>query len=113
MAAASPGAESGSPEIEVAVVSLAIAVTVPPARIRAAERPWWPAPAKLNLFLHVTGRRPDGFHDLQTIFQLLDWGDELGITATADGAVERAEGPPAIRPQDDLCVRAALALKRA
>ena len=39
------------------------------------------APAKLNLFLHITGRRPDGYHELQTLFQLLDWGDQLQITA--------------------------------
>ena len=40
----------------------------------------WPAPAKLNLFLHVTGRRADGYHELQTLFQLLDWGDEIHPT---------------------------------
>ena len=80
---------------------------------RAVHRPWWPAPAKLNLFLHVTGRRDDGFHNLQTLFQLLDWGDEVGITVTSDGRVERPEGPANIAPQDDLCVRAALALQHA
>jgi 4-diphosphocytidyl-2-C-methyl-D-erythritol kinase len=88
-------------------------VTAPAVRSRATERPWWPAPAKLNLFLHVTGRREDGFHNLQTIFQLLDWGDDLGITVTADEGIERTEGPADIRPQDDLCVRAALALQHA
>ena len=88
-------------------------MTDPAASLRATERPWWPAPAKLNLFLHVTGRRDDGFHDLQTIFQLLDWGDELGIKVTAGGLIERLEGPAAIAPQDDLCVRAALALQGA
>ena len=61
--------------------------------IAAGARSWWPAPAKLNLFLHVTGRRSDGYHDLQTVFQLLDWGDELGIEVTADGRIERLSGP--------------------
>ncbi len=73
---------------------------------------WWPAPAKLNLFLHVTGRRTDGFHDLQTIFQLLDWGDELKVTPTADPAIERLAGPASIEPDHDLCVRAARLLQR-
>jgi 4-diphosphocytidyl-2-C-methyl-D-erythritol kinase len=74
---------------------------------------WWPAPAKLNLFLHVTGRRSDGYHELQTAFQLLDWGDELEITATASGSIERLSGPESIAPADDLSVRAALALREA
>ena len=74
---------------------------------------WWPAPAKLNLFLHVTGRRADGFHDLQTIFQLLDWGDELKVTPTGDPAIERLSGPISIEPDQDLCVRAARLLQRA
>ena len=73
---------------------------------------WWPAPAKLNLFLHVTGRRADGFHDLQTIFQLLDWGDELKVTPTGDPAIERLSGPISIEPDQDLCVRAARLLQR-
>ena len=74
---------------------------------------WWPAPAKINLFLHVTGRRADGYHELQTVFQLLDWGDELCIEATADGRVERPAGPESIALADDLSVRAALALQSA
>jgi 4-diphosphocytidyl-2-C-methyl-D-erythritol kinase len=73
---------------------------------------WWPAPAKLNLFLHVTGRRADGFHDLQTIFQLLDWGDELKVTPTGNPAIERLSGPTSIEPDQDLCVRAARLLQR-
>ncbi len=74
---------------------------------------WWPAPAKLNLFLHVTGRRDDGFHNLQTLFQLLDWGDEIGIEVSDDDRIERVAGPATIAPQDDLSVRAAQALQKA
>ncbi len=73
---------------------------------------WWPAPAKLNLFLHVTGRRADGFHDLQTIFQLLDWGDEIRVTPTGDSIIERIAGPAGIEAGQDLCVRAARLLQR-
>ena len=50
----------------------------------------WPAPAKINLFLHVTGRRADGYHQLQTLFQLLDWGDEVSIRATPGATITRA-----------------------
>ena len=49
----------------------------------------WLAPAKLNLFLHVLGQRADGFHELQTLFQLLDFGDNLSFEITLDGRVER------------------------
>lgn len=75
--------------------------------------PAWPAPAKLNLFLHVTGRRPDGYHTLQTVFQLLDYCDELFIEVTRDGAIRRPEGAPGVAPEDDLVVRAARRLQRA
>ena len=51
------------------------------------------APAKLNLFLHITSRRSDGYHELQTAFQLLDWCDEVGIEVTDDGRIERVDGP--------------------
>ncbi|MGH8252572.1 MAG: 4-(cytidine 5'-diphospho)-2-C-methyl-D-erythritol kinase [Steroidobacteraceae bacterium] len=73
---------------------------------------WWPAPAKLNLFLHVTGQRADGFHNLQTVFQLLDWGDEIGIEPTDDARIERIAGPDSIAPEEDLTVRAARALQQ-
>jgi 4-diphosphocytidyl-2-C-methyl-D-erythritol kinase len=74
---------------------------------------FWPAPAKLNLFLHVTGRRPDGYHDLQTIFQLIDLCDDIGITVRNDGRIERIAGLSDIPPESDLIVRAALALQAA
>ncbi|EQD39157.1 4-diphosphocytidyl-2-C-methyl-D-erythritol kinase [mine drainage metagenome] len=73
----------------------------------------WPAPAKLNLFLHVTGRRPDGYHELQTLFQLIDLCDTVGIVVRDDGRIERPEGPAQIDPDTDLTVRAARALQAA
>ena len=72
----------------------------------------WPAPAKINLFLHVTGRRADGFHDLQTLFQLLDWGDELRFTINDDGRISRHCNITSFPENDDLCVRAAKLLQR-
>ena len=73
----------------------------------------WPAPAKLNLFLHITGRRPDGYHDLQTVFQLIDLFDDIGVQARPDGRIERQAGPPDVPPETDLVVRAARALQAA
>ena len=72
----------------------------------------WPAPAKLNLFLHVTGRRADGYHLLQTVFQLLDWGDTVQLRVRSDGVIARAP-VPGIAEGEDLTVRAARALQRA
>ena len=69
------------------------------------------APAKLNLFLHITGRRPDGYHALQTVFQLLDWGDTLHFTRRSDGLVTRSSDISGVPPEQDLTVRAALLLK--
>lgn len=72
----------------------------------------WPAPAKLNLFLRITGRRPDGYHDLQTVFRLLDWGDTVRLRPRADGQVRRlGDAVPGLAEQDDLAVRAALLLQ--
>ena len=73
----------------------------------------WPAPAKLNLFLHVTGRRADGYHDLQTIFQLIDLSDDIHIEVRSDGKIERLAGPEEVPPEADLVVRAARALQAA
>ncbi|MFI4879154.1 MAG: 4-(cytidine 5'-diphospho)-2-C-methyl-D-erythritol kinase [Steroidobacterales bacterium] len=73
----------------------------------------WPAPAKLNLFLHVTGRRADGYHELQTLFQLVDLCDSIAITVREDGQIERPEGPAGVTAEADLAVRAAQLLKKA
>ena len=77
----------------------------------AAERPW-PAPAKLNLMLRVLGRRADGYHRLQTAFQLLDYGDELRFSLRDDGHIRRSGGVPGLPQEDDLAVRAAKLLRR-
>ncbi len=73
----------------------------------------WPAPAKLNLFLHVTGRRPDGYHELQTVFQLIDLCDTVAVAVRQDGVIERTAGPAQVEPEADLAIRAARALKAA
>lgn len=70
----------------------------------------WPAPAKLNLFLHVTGRRDDGFHELQTVFQFLDYGDYVRFEPDDSGQVVLSGGLPDIPPGQDLILRAAAAL---
>lgn len=72
-----------------------------------------PAPAKLNLFLHVTGRRADGYHLLQTVFQLLDYGDTLNFELRDDGVIQRSTVLAAIPAAADLCVRAAHLLQAA
>ncbi|WDS35901.1 4-(cytidine 5'-diphospho)-2-C-methyl-D-erythritol kinase [Pseudoxanthomonas sp.] len=73
---------------------------------------WWPAPAKLNLCLRITGRRADGYHDLQSAFRILDWGDRVGIRLRADGHIGRVGASvPGVAEADDLLVRAALLLK--
>lgn len=73
----------------------------------------WLAPAKLNLMLRVLGRRDDGYHRLQTVFQFVDRCDRLYFDPRRDGRIERTEGPAAIPPEQDLVVRAAHALKEA
>ncbi len=77
-----------------------------------------PAPAKLNLFLHITGRRADGYHLIESVFQLIDWKDSIDLLLREDGQISREDsredlgGHPQL-PPDDLCTRAALALQQA
>ena len=71
----------------------------------------WPAPAKINHFLHVTGRRGDGYHLLQTLFQFLDLADKLRITVTADGRISCLRNYNQVEEQDDLVVKAATLLQ--
>lgn len=71
-----------------------------------------PAPAKLNLFLHITGRRADGYHLLQSAFMLIDWCDTLHFERRSDGRLQRHDLGPAL-PDDDLSLRAARALQQA
>jgi 4-diphosphocytidyl-2-C-methyl-D-erythritol kinase len=70
-----------------------------------------PAPAKLNLFLHVTGRRPDGYHLLQSVFQLIDHGDTLDFDLRTDGNIVRVNDVPGVPEEQDLIVRALRALQ--
>jgi len=72
-----------------------------------------PAPAKINLFLHIVGRRDDGYHLLQSVFALTDWCDHLDFRWRADGQVIRHDARPGLLPDNDLCVRAARALQEA
>ena len=78
----------------------------------SASSPWWPAPAKLNLFLHITGRRDDGYHELQTLFQFVDHGDRLRFDPRADGGVHRLGDIAGVEAADDLTVRAARLLQQ-
>jgi 4-diphosphocytidyl-2-C-methyl-D-erythritol kinase len=81
--------------------------------VRPAAETRWAAPAKLNLFLHVTGRRADGYHELQTLFQLIDLADTITLSPRTDGRVERTAGPAGVPADADLSVRAARGLKEA
>ena len=71
----------------------------------------WPAPAKLNLFLHITGRGADGYHNLQTLFQILDWGDDLYFQVTDDGVIGRSNDVEGVPQDRDICILAAQLLK--
>jgi len=73
----------------------------------------WPAPAKLNLFLHIVGRRPNGYHELQSCFQFIDLCDEITIEVRGDGRIRRAVEIAGVAEEADLCVRAACALQAA
>ncbi len=73
----------------------------------------FPAPAKLNLFLHVVGRREDGYHLLQTAFRFIDFGDDLSFTVRDDGAIRRVNALPGVAAEQDLSIRAARALQSA
>lgn len=78
----------------------------------AGDWSWWPAPAKLNLCLRITGRRPDGYHELQSAFRLLDWGDTVGIRLRQDGVIARVgDSVPGVAEADDLLIRAAKLLQ--
>jgi 4-diphosphocytidyl-2-C-methyl-D-erythritol kinase len=72
----------------------------------------YPAPAKLNLMLRVVGRRPDGYHLLQTVFRFIDYGDAVSLTVRADGMIRRTADLPGIPADDDLTVRAAQLLQQ-
>ena len=73
----------------------------------------WPAPAKLNLFLSVSGRRPDGLHELQTVYQLIELSDQLDFSPSADGVIARTSDIQGVAVADDLTLRAAAALRAA
>lgn len=72
----------------------------------------WSAPAKLNLFLHITGRRDDGYHLLQSVFQFVDFSDELQFNIRTDGEIHRINNVPGVAEQDDLIIRAAKCLQQ-
>jgi 4-diphosphocytidyl-2-C-methyl-D-erythritol kinase len=72
----------------------------------------YPAPAKLNLFLHVVGQRPDGYHLLQTVFRFVDYGDSLSFVVRDDGAIRRMNPLPGLDAEQDLTVRAARLLQQ-
>ena len=73
----------------------------------------WLAPAKINLFLHINNKRSDGYHHLQTIFQLLDYYDVLSFALRTDGNIRRSSGNDDVPESEDLIIRAAQALKQA
>ena len=69
------------------------------------------APAKINLFLHITGRRPNGYHELQSVFQLVDWCDRIRLRLLDENQILRLGNFYGIEPKDDLVVHAAKLLK--
>jgi len=83
-----------------------------PAPKTSPDAEWWPAPGKLNLTLRIVGRRPDGYHLLQTVFQFLDYGDRLRFQITHNPRLCRGSDLAGVTPQDDLSLRAARLLQR-
>ncbi|PPU90809.1 4-(cytidine 5'-diphospho)-2-C-methyl-D-erythritol kinase [Xanthomonas populi] len=84
------------------------------ALMSASEAGWssWSAPAKLNLFLQIVGRRADSYHLLQTVFRLLDWGDTIHLCLRSDGLIQRiGDSLPGVAEDDDLVTRAARLLQ--
>jgi 4-diphosphocytidyl-2-C-methyl-D-erythritol kinase len=81
--------------------------------VNAASQGPWPAPAKLNLFLHILGKRADGYHELQTCFQFVDLCDEITFSVRQDGEIRRQTEVAGVGEDADLCVRAARALQNA
>lgn len=73
---------------------------------------WWPSPAKLNLFLHINGRYENGYHQLQSLFQLLDYGDELAFEINYTDKITLADPIEGVADEDNLIVKAALLLKQ-
>ena len=72
----------------------------------------WPAPAKLNLFLYINGRRDDGYHELQTLFQFIDLADDLAITADLSDRITITPSIPGVTLTDNIIFKAAMALKQ-
>jgi 4-diphosphocytidyl-2-C-methyl-D-erythritol kinase len=72
----------------------------------------WPSPAKLNLFLYITGQRPNGYHDLQTLFQFLDYGDNLSFNVRTDGVIALTTPVEGVSDDENLVVRAARLLQK-
>lgn len=88
-------------------------MSAPAVAARPAGLEWYPAPAKLNLALHVTGRRADGYHLLETVFRFIDLADSVGLETTEEGRIARVVDLPGVSEDDDLSVRAARALQAA
>ena len=76
------------------------------------SKTWWPAPAKLNLMLRITGQRSDGYHELQTVFQLLDYGDKLAFELRDDGKITKRTPLHGVGEHDGLATRAAKLLQK-
>ncbi len=79
--------------------------------MRLKANPTFLSPVKINLFLHITGRRPDGYHLLQTLFQFLEWGDEIEFNISDDGRLQRFDQHEFDIPENDLCLQAASLLR--